>query len=261
MRGTRGTLCIWLSALQCCSVMGQRLERKRSGGELSQIDVKSSLDELWKAETALAQLEAERLLQGWMSYPPPTPNRPPTPRPTFTRDSPTPRPVLTPIPTSIPGNPTHSPNVFTPIPTLASAPTGGSPRPSGNSVPSSPFPTFVGGPTASCLANLTRNEFLLEYLSTWTSSDQLLMQDSPQGQAFIFMTEQDALMPNVCVYATLEQRYALATFYYSTSGGDWNANPGWLGDLQECEWFGIACDSDDLVVNMTLRKFICDRTT
>jgi hypothetical protein len=33
------------------------------------------------------------------------------------------------------------------------------------------------------------------------------------------------------------QRYALATFYYSTNGDKWNNKNGWLSDADECKWY------------------------
>jgi hypothetical protein len=94
----------------------------------------------------------------------------------------------------------------------------------------------------------------LEELSTVTSSELLLNTSTPEGQAFVWMTETDPLMPNVCTYPTLLQRYGLATFYYATDGDNWLVKDGWLGMDEECVWAGIECTDGILASNMTLRK-------
>lgn len=41
-----------------------------------------------------------------------------------------------------------------------------------------------------------------------------------------------------------EQRYVMALFYFATDGDNWERNAGWLGPRSECEWQGVAGDSD-----------------
>lgn len=52
------------------------------------------------------------------------------------------------------------------------------------------------------------------------------------------------------------QRYALAVFYYSTNGEQWQDNSGWLGhDTSECDWFqtvSTSCDSIGQLVALDL---------
>jgi len=52
------------------------------------------------------------------------------------------------------------------------------------------------------------------------------------------------------------QRYVLATLYYSTNGGDWENNSGWLTDNDECGWYNDAegpfCADNSLVVELDL---------
>jgi len=38
-----------------------------------------------------------------------------------------------------------------------------------------------------------------------------------------------------------EERFALAVFYYATTGDDWNNNNGWLTAAIVCDWTGISC--------------------
>lgn len=36
-------------------------------------------------------------------------------------------------------------------------------------------------------------------------------------------------------------RYALAAFYYETTGENWNNNENWLSSENHCEWYGVEC--------------------
>jgi hypothetical protein len=77
---------------------------------------------------------------------------------------------------------------------------------------------------------------------------------SPQAQAYDWLL-QDALLQELHVQqledvfvARVLQRYALATFYYSTNGDDWVVAEGWLSASHECDWYSIvpelACKTD-----------------
>lgn len=37
-------------------------------------------------------------------------------------------------------------------------------------------------------------------------------------------------------------RYSLATLYFTTNGGSWTNNDGWLSDSSVCSWYGVRCD-------------------
>ncbi|CAJ1967586.1 unnamed protein product [Cylindrotheca closterium] len=56
--------------------------------------------------------------------------------------------------------------------------------------------------------------------------------------------------------AVFLQRYALATFYYSTSGESWTENDLWLSEADVCEWFSsggsLLCNNDGQVTALTL---------
>jgi Leucine-rich repeat (LRR) protein len=56
--------------------------------------------------------------------------------------------------------------------------------------------------------------------------------------------------------ARLLQRYALATFYYSTHGEDWFFQTNWLSDMDECFWYSRSpqspCDIDGGLQNLEL---------
>ncbi len=44
------------------------------------------------------------------------------------------------------------------------------------------------------------------------------------------------------------ERQVLINLYNSTDGPNWNENTGWLGAGNECNWYGVVCDSPNLHV-------------
>jgi hypothetical protein len=47
----------------------------------------------------------------------------------------------------------------------------------------------------------------------------------------------------------------LATLYYSTGGNDWNESSfGWMTGTNECSWYGILCDDQNLIADIELRQ-------
>ncbi len=65
------------------------------------------------------------------------------------------------------------------------------------------------------------------------------------------------------------QRYALATFYFSTNGDDWvncgrqskrcDETQEWLTGADECSWYAIECDAEGHATEIYFRKFFCTR--
>jgi hypothetical protein len=203
-----------------------RVLRTNSGRELHEdrtID-EGKLEDLWEKEMELAEREDERLLQmgGGMSFT----NRP-------SRSPLTGRPVGSPAPTR--------------------APTVGTPRPT-------PTPTMGGttmAPTLNnqCLLGRTPTQYLQDELSLITDPVLLLNPSTPQGSAFLFITEDPLIMEvGVCSYPTIPQRYGLATFYFSTNGEAWTQDTGWLGNAGECDWFGVTCVDGINITDLLLRK-------
>jgi len=66
--------------------------------------------------------------------------------------------------------------------------------------------------------------------------------------------------PSTIVYSSIVQRYALATFWYSTSSIaniytgpiGWKNATGWLTRESECNWFGIECDNRGAITRISL---------
>lgn len=50
----------------------------------------------------------------------------------------------------------------------------------------------------------------------------------------------------------LTQREALIDFYESTNGDGWNKKAQWLSLVDECEWYGIGCNSNGIVTTLIL---------
>jgi hypothetical protein len=129
--------------------------------------------------------------------------------------------------------------------------------------PVAPTPSPVA-PTAPPVAPVApvappcdREPSLLGALSTITAIDLLEDTSTPQGMAYDWLLNTDTAT-DVCSYESLEQRYAMATFYYSTSGSTWLDNTGWLSNSSECTWAFAACDDDGALKSLQLGK--CENT-
>lgn len=146
-----------------------------------------------------------------------TPTRPPTPKPT-------PKPISPSMPSAIP-NPTDAPQ---------SVPSS---RPDLNPQQS---PSFV-----DCSEGTLRNEYIFDRLKHITQPDILMDSTTPQGKAYAYLANDDPGITDHCSYSTLEQRYGLTTLFFATNGETWIDSSGWLGDEQECFWYGVDCDDID----------------
>lgn len=118
---------------------------------------------------------------------------------------------------------------------------------------SHPQPT---GPPGDCLNGRSREEYLFDELSQVTPPNILNDPLTPQGMAYSFMVNEDPGLVDPCAIPTIQQRYGLTTFFFSTGGDKWFDSSGWLGADQECNWYGIECHrSSDTVAAIELRKF------
>ena len=111
-------------------------------------------------------------------------------------------------------------------------------------------------PTGDCLQGRTREEYVYDLLVEVTAADILNDPSTPQGMAFDYMANEDPFLEDPCLSNTIEQRYGLTTMYYSLTGQEWLLNDGWLGQEQECLWYGIECSGGDPseVTRLTLCK-------
>jgi hypothetical protein len=208
-----------------------------------------------------------------MATPAPTlvPSAKPTATPTSTPTlepvaAPTPVPTakLTPTPTimSMTREPVAAP---TPVPSMKPTPTPtitptASPSSSPSFVPT-PVPTPMPSeapiltPTQICNA-LPREVAMLNFLEEVTDVSLLTDPSTPQGMAYRWLLDDDPLQVNPCLYETLLQRYALATFIFSTTEtSPWDEDNGWLSAQFECNWFNVTCAGGDLVTEIFLGKY------
>ena len=120
-------------------------------------------------------------------------------------------------------------------------------------------PVVAPTPGGDCLVGTTRDAYLRDLLSMITDPTILANATSPQSMALNWITLDDPLQIDPCVYPTVQQRYGLATLYYATDGAGWVSNEGWIGALPECQWFGITCNDANVTVYMIeLRKLTMD---
>jgi hypothetical protein len=106
--------------------------------------------------------------------------------------------------------------------------------------PGEPLQTQTNSPTASPTASpITSLTELLSNMSSDGGTD-LLTPSTPQNDALRWLagnTHLDTYSDEKKI-----QRYALATFYYSTDGDNWTDKDGWLTDIDECVWYNEADD-------------------
>lgn len=126
------------------------------------------------------------------------------------------------------------------------------PAPSPVSVPTSPT-TPTPSPFRECNSS-PRDEAFLNILVGVTPADELLDPLTPQGAAFQWLVENDPAQVDPCTY-NVDQRYALAAFYYATDGPGWTDQGSWLSAESECLWSGVSCEGG-LVVSLIQSKCV-----
>ena len=131
----------------------------------------------------------------------------------------------------------------TPKPTPISTP-----KPSAAPVPQEPQPSTrpdLSPQQKDCSEGTLRNEYIFDRLKLITHPEILMDSTTPQGKAYDYLVNDDLGIIDHCTYSTLEQRYGLTTFFYATNGETWMDGSGWLGNEQECFWYGVDCDDID----------------
>jgi len=79
------------------------------------------------------------------------------------------------------------------------------------------------------------------------NADALEDIESPEAQAFSWMVAEDPLSLDPSEPANafrIQQRYALVTQFFASAG--WANQEGWIDADDECEWFGVTCEEQDL---------------
>jgi hypothetical protein len=116
------------------------------------------------------------------------------------------------------------------------------------------IPTGPEVPTAS--PTRSRISLLKEFLiSVWPSlENDLIGILTPQFAALNWLANN----ANYDDYSDerLVQRFALASFFYSTKGQEWRNNEGWLSDADECTWYSRSsqpqCDGSGSYIRLSL---------
>lgn len=106
-------------------------------------------------------------------------------------------------------------------------------------------PSFV--PTTSGFRPKNKELYDLIVAALPAGNETLMEEETPQNRAYQWL-EADAELQELSD-VKLIQRFALATFYYSTNGDEWLNNGSWLDALDECLWYtdsstAFNCDGD-----------------
>jgi hypothetical protein len=201
----------------------------------------------------------------------PTPSRPSTPttkKPTTI--PPTDKPATITTPTAAPVESSNPKPVTTPtaapvessnpkpVPTPTAAPVESStPKPVTPTAAPQPK-TLSPTPIPSSIPTLSRADSIKATLEEVTESSILEDPTTPQGMAFEWIVKTDPAQidppsssdNNDNDVAAVKQRYAVASFYYSTNGNDWTNSNGWLSSIDECTWVGLNCNGDGSIVEI-----------
>jgi hypothetical protein len=79
------------------------------------------------------------------------------------------------------------------------------------------------------------DDFAEQYIPAYSLRVAYADGSSPQARAFAWLNSSSAGMG--LEPSRLQQRYALAVFYFSMSGESWYHSEGWLVDPNECQWW------------------------
>jgi hypothetical protein len=147
-------------------------------------------------------------------------------------------------------------NKSTKRPSKSKSPTVCAPSPNPTPEPTStPSPStscaYVNAPSSS-IATKIKDLIVLQDISDLNALND---ETSPQGCAFKWITDGDPINPPLrpgCDDAQIIQRYILAVLYCATNGIGWTNAKGWLSEESECEWYGVDCDSPEVVTSLDL---------
>lgn len=129
-------------------------------------------------------------------------------------------------------------------------------EPSIDSPPKTSTTSAIDIPTSAPTA---RGDLELEYFANFalppSTRSALVRTNSPQSKALRWLRN-NTFLEDYTLSRRL-QRFALATFYFSTGGERrWTNKNAWLSDDDECTWFTTGSDEDTSAISM-----ICDDLT
>ncbi|CAJ1950800.1 unnamed protein product [Cylindrotheca closterium] len=178
-------------------------------------------------------------------FPTPVPTFAPTPGPTTTAATPGPTTTSsltpTPEPTLTPSSGPSAPPTLAPTP----GPTTATPSTAPSTEPST-APT-TGQPSQSPSSAPTSKRMALEAMLS-----RFAPFDGNKGLAMDWLVADTWDIANDELQLW-EERFALAVFYYATTGDGWNNNAGWLTPTHVCSWYGInGCNANGSVLRLEL---------
>jgi hypothetical protein len=132
-----------------------------------------------------------------------------------------------------------------------------------------PSPTFP--PTS---LPISTSELLITFINNITLSGRNLTMTgtTPEDAALQWMVDSDVALwtiPLLTLDSTtsnslnsrVSQRYALLTMWFQqTNQSKWIGTSGWLTDSDECNWFGITCESTKLLNAVSIVDFYDENT-
>lgn len=111
------------------------------------------------------------------------------------------------------------------------------------------FPEFAS-PTITPVV-VPWNNYVIGLLSIESPSTFTELDDptSPQFLALQWISMEQGDSSNVFSMDASLQRYALATIYFATGGGEWTSADSWLSNtVHECDWSRVTCDNSRTAV-------------
>ena len=123
-----------------------------------------------------------------------------------------------------------------------------------NKVPATGVPTTQPPATFSASEAPTQLALRAFLSKEWPPLTVSLVRDSPQLKALEWLSSD----PGLSSYsdARNKQRFALATFFYSTGGRNWSENGRWLSNDNECSWFtsgaSLQCNQNGMYTSLSL---------
>jgi hypothetical protein len=194
------------------------------------------------------------------TYNPTAKKKPPTSVPTYAfikspslqpsrrrSDFPSPSPSLVTANTEAPSKQTELPTAslsITPSPSIAAT-----------THPPTWLPTempFI--PPTEGLSSFDKVFAFVAQLSTHDQGESLRDKSSPQYKALDWLS-QNIFLDQFSEQQTI-QRFAMATFFYSTSGEPWEESYGWLSETSECAWFSTSsspCDNGGILRDLDIQ--------
>ena len=111
---------------------------------------------------------------------------------------------------------------------------------------STPMPTRTAHPTMS------RYSKVISLLAPFAFN--VTVPSSPQEEAARWLADVDQAQISLDSTDSVLQRYIAALLYFSLQGSNWRNVTGWLSSERECTWYGMTCNSEGALTEITHGK-------